>query len=48
MKKIKCPYCGILAGEVDFYKTTKHFICNECSSRLHTAREKEEIKVELI
>lgn len=47
MKEIKCPHCGILAGEVKHEKSTKHFICNGCNSMFHTVSENGEIKVEL-
>jgi Zn finger protein HypA/HybF involved in hydrogenase expression len=47
MKEIKCPHCGILAGEVEYEKITKHFICNECNSMFHSIIQDGEIKVEL-
>ena len=46
MKEIKCPHCGVLAGEVKHGKITKHFICDECKSMFHTVKENGKIKVE--
>ena len=46
MKKIRCPHCGVLAGEIEQEKVTKHFICDECSSMFHTLKENGKIKVE--